>query len=212
MQGLTSSNGGFAGLMSTNKLEFEWRKVHKSLNLELSNNPKIGFIKRILMLSFSDLPYELRNCFLNCCVYPEDQMIRRKRFIRLWIAEGFVKLVRGATLDEIPENYLMELICRRMIDRLGVWEHHLRYGKQLCFLDGLQKLKILNTKHKLSDEPRASLLKHHHQSSSAARALQLNSRYRFKVSSPNIPGEMNTDAIIPVYVHRMDLYVQLLCG
>ena len=69
------------------------------------------------MLSFSDLPYELRNCFLYCCVYPEDQMIRRKRFIRLWIAEGFVKLVRGATLDEIPENYLMELICRSMIKK-----------------------------------------------------------------------------------------------
>jgi disease resistance protein RPM1 len=42
-------------------------------------------------------------------------MIRRKRFIKLWIAEGFVKMVRGATLEEIAENYLVEFICRSML-------------------------------------------------------------------------------------------------
>ncbi|KAJ6869493.1 hypothetical protein NC651_034278 [Populus alba x Populus x berolinensis] len=74
-KGLRLAIVALAGLMSTKKLEFEWRKINKILNLFLSLDS---------------------NCFLYCCVFPEDHMIRRKRFIKLWIAEGFVKMESGA--------------------------------------------------------------------------------------------------------------------
>ncbi|KAL7205176.1 hypothetical protein ACSBR2_018163 [Camellia fascicularis] len=41
--------------------------------------------------------------------------IKRKRLIRLWMAEGFVEKERGRTPEEVAESYLMELICRSML-------------------------------------------------------------------------------------------------
>nr|XP_010918560.2 disease resistance protein RPM1-like [Elaeis guineensis] len=59
-------------------------------------------------LSFRDLPYRLRICFLYCSIFPEDYLIKRKRLIRLWAAEGFVK-------EEEAEENLNELIRRCML-------------------------------------------------------------------------------------------------
>ncbi|XWS57972.1 hypothetical protein CRYUN_Cryun09bG0219300 [Craigia yunnanensis] len=45
----------------------------------------------------------------------EDYLIRRNRLIRLWMAEGFVEPVNGATPEVIAERYLMELISRGLL-------------------------------------------------------------------------------------------------
>ncbi|KAL7235110.1 hypothetical protein ACSBR1_018573 [Camellia fascicularis] len=98
-----------------------WRDIHVSLldeglgSRELSNNPGLEGVKTILLLSFNDLPYRLKCCFLYCCLFPEDYKIKRKRLIRLWMEEGFVEKVRGRTPEEVAEGYLMELICRSML-------------------------------------------------------------------------------------------------
>ncbi|ONH89673.1 hypothetical protein PRUPE_8G008600 [Prunus persica] len=67
------------------------------------------------MSSFNDLPYRLKHCFLYCSIFPEDYLIRAERLIRLWIAEGFVEHVKGVTLEEVSESYLMELNFRSML-------------------------------------------------------------------------------------------------
>ncbi|THG04601.1 hypothetical protein TEA_004679 [Camellia sinensis var. sinensis] len=102
-------------VMSSKYLESDWRKIYNGLSWELSNNPGLEVVKIILLLSFNDLPYRLKCCFLYCCLFPEDYEIRRKRLIRLWMAEGFVEKVRGRTPEEVAESYLMELICRSML-------------------------------------------------------------------------------------------------
>ncbi|XP_024934946.3 disease resistance protein RPM1 isoform X2 [Ziziphus jujuba] len=103
------------GFMSSKLLESEWRRVYNSFNWELSNNPIFDVLRSILLLSFNDLPYRLKHCFLYCCMFPEDYVIFRNRLIRLWIAEGFVEQIRGLTLEETAENYLTELIRRNML-------------------------------------------------------------------------------------------------
>nr|XP_024934947.2 disease resistance protein RPM1-like [Ziziphus jujuba var. spinosa]XP_024934948.2 disease resistance protein RPM1-like [Ziziphus jujuba var. spinosa]XP_024934950.2 disease resistance protein RPM1-like [Ziziphus jujuba var. spinosa]XP_024934951.2 disease resistance protein RPM1-like [Ziziphus jujuba var. spinosa]XP_048320147.1 disease resistance protein RPM1-like [Ziziphus jujuba var. spinosa]XP_048320148.1 disease resistance protein RPM1-like [Ziziphus jujuba var. spinosa] len=103
------------GVMSTKLLESEWRRVYNSFNWELSNNPMFDVLRSILLLSFNDLPYRLKHCFLYCCIFPEDYVIFRNRLIRLWIAEGFVEQIRGLTLEETAESYLIELIRRNML-------------------------------------------------------------------------------------------------
>ncbi|KAK2999950.1 hypothetical protein RJ639_024404 [Escallonia herrerae] len=103
------------GVMHSKQLVSEWIYFNGSLNQELSNNPDLEVVKTILWLSFTDLPRHLKRCFLYCCMFPDDYEIRRKRLIRLWIAEGFVNHVRGKSLERLADDYLMELIQRHML-------------------------------------------------------------------------------------------------
>ncbi|KAK2988616.1 hypothetical protein RJ640_027067 [Escallonia rubra] len=45
----------------------------------------------------------------------EWDMIEKMRLIRLWIAEGFVQVREGKTLEEVAENYLNNLVNRSLV-------------------------------------------------------------------------------------------------
>ena len=109
------------GLFSTkSKTVTEWKMVSKNLNLELRRNAHLSNIINILSLSYDDLPYYLKPCILYFSIYPEDYSISRERLIQQWIAEGFVKS-DGRTLEEVAQEYLLELIHRSlvMVSRVG---------------------------------------------------------------------------------------------
>jgi len=93
----------------------QWNEIYNNLNWSLSNSPKLEAVKSILLLSFNDLPYQVKHCFLYCSLFPEDHEIRRKRLIKLWIAEGFVEQVKGSTPEAVADGYLVELIFRNML-------------------------------------------------------------------------------------------------
>jgi disease resistance protein RPM1 len=115
-EGLPLAIVAVGGLMcSRSKTVVEWKKVLESLNWQLSNNPMLEQVKGILLLSFNDLPFYLKYCFLFCCVFRDGYPIRRKKLIRLWIAEGFIRERKGMTLEEIAEEYLTELVLRSLI-------------------------------------------------------------------------------------------------
>ncbi|CAL2275848.1 unnamed protein product [Prunus armeniaca] len=114
-KGLPLAIVALGGLMSSKESSPEWRKVCNSINWHLINDHFLEPVKTILFLSFNDLPYRLKHCFLYCSIFPEDYLIRAERLIRLWIAEGFVEHVKGVTLEEVSENYLMELNFRSML-------------------------------------------------------------------------------------------------
>lgn len=114
--GLPLGLATLGALMSTKKLESsEWRLVLHRLNWELSNNPRLTVLKSILLLSFYELPYRLKQCFLYCCIFPEDYVLKQGRLIRLWIAEGFVEQSTGMTLEKMAEHYVFELVHRCML-------------------------------------------------------------------------------------------------
>ncbi|CAN6705577.1 unnamed protein product [Malus baccata var. baccata] len=104
------------GLLSTKvKVVHEWQKLYNSLSSELESNPHLTSLTRILSLSYHHLPYYLKSCALYFGIFPEDYSINCVRLIRLWIAEGFVKLKKGKTLEEVGEEYLTELIHRSLV-------------------------------------------------------------------------------------------------
>ncbi|KAI9125060.1 hypothetical protein K1719_003676 [Acacia pycnantha] len=86
-----------------------------SLGAEIRGNDKLDKLKKVLGLSFSDLPYHLKRCILYLSVFPEAYLIKRMRLIRLWIAEGFIEAREGRTLEEVAEDYLKELLSRNLI-------------------------------------------------------------------------------------------------
>ncbi|KAM5573489.1 disease resistance protein RPM1-like [Rosa sericea] len=93
----------------------EWEMVGHSLGAEIEGNDKLQDLKKVLSLSFNDLPYYLKSCFLYLSIFPEDHLIKHTRLIRLWMAEGFIEEKQGKTLEEVAEDYLNELLNRSMI-------------------------------------------------------------------------------------------------
>ncbi|XP_030929470.1 disease resistance protein RPM1-like [Quercus lobata] len=114
--GLPLAIVAISGLLSTKeKTMFEWKNLHDSLGFEFGKNPHLSSVNKILSLSFEDLPYNLKSCFLYLGMYPEDYSINCIRLIRQWIAEGFVKEIEGKTLEEVAQEYLIELIHRSLV-------------------------------------------------------------------------------------------------
>ncbi|KAL0000477.1 hypothetical protein SO802_014258 [Lithocarpus litseifolius] len=97
------------------KVASEWQKLHDRLSSELESNIRLRSISKILSLSYHDLPYSLKACFLYFGMFPEDHSINCSRLIRLWIAEGFVKERQGTTLEEVAQDYLNQLINRSLV-------------------------------------------------------------------------------------------------
>ncbi|XP_077212819.1 disease resistance protein RPM1-like [Tasmannia lanceolata] len=135
------------------KTILDWKKVENSIGSDLSNNPIFERLKSILLLSFNDLPYYLKHCFLYCSIFPEDQIIKRKKTIRLWVAEGFVEERRGLTMEEVAEEYLNGLIFRTkgeivtdvgnltQLRKFGITMARREYGRELSA--SITKMKSL---------------------------------------------------------------------
>ncbi|XP_031127301.1 disease resistance protein RPM1-like [Ipomoea triloba] len=106
-----------AGVLATKNEDIkEWERFQQSLNIQLvEGNDMMKNMKNILSLSYYDLPYYLKYCFLYLCVFPEDIIIQKKQVIRLWIAEGFVRENNQQVKEEVAEAYLDELLHRNLI-------------------------------------------------------------------------------------------------
>ena len=103
------------GLLSRKeKTPSSWKKILRSMEWHLSQGPESCM--GILALSYRDLPYFLKSCFLYCGVFPEDCEIKASKLIQMWVAEGFVQARGEETVEEdVGEDYLEELIHRSMI-------------------------------------------------------------------------------------------------
>ncbi|KAG2721140.1 hypothetical protein I3843_02G054500 [Carya illinoinensis] len=116
-EGLPLAIVAISGVLATkNKRRIdEWDMVGRSLGAEIDGNDKLQDLKKVLSLSFNDLPPYLRSCFLYLSIFPEDYYIEQMRVIRLWIAEGFIEAREGKTLEEVAEDYLNELLNRGLL-------------------------------------------------------------------------------------------------
>ncbi|XP_028958536.1 disease resistance protein RPM1-like [Malus domestica] len=88
----------------------KWKKFHDSFGSNLQ------IVSQAWEPSYRDLPYHLKSCLLYFSMFPEDNSIKRERLIRLWVAEGFVKQGGRATMEEVADGYLNQLIGRKLVD------------------------------------------------------------------------------------------------
>ena len=73
--------------------------VYRDIEMRLCHDPFMD-MNTILQVSLEDLPHNIRNRFLYCCLYPEDYVMQRKPLVRLWVAEGFVENIGLGALEE----------------------------------------------------------------------------------------------------------------
>ncbi|XP_057471373.1 disease resistance protein RPM1-like [Actinidia eriantha] len=126
-------------LSNKEKTEYEWKRLHDGLDSELKREGRLSHIMRVLSISYNDLPYHLKYCFLYMSNFPEVT-IKRRRLIRLWIAEGFIRRETGKELEDIGEEYLKELIDRSLIQ--SEWDFDGR--PRLCWVHNLMHKIILS--------------------------------------------------------------------
>ncbi|XP_019163189.1 PREDICTED: putative late blight resistance protein homolog R1A-10 [Ipomoea nil] len=94
--------------------ESESEEIEKILCATVTNGLLDSF-SEILRLSYNHLPNVLKVCFLYLGVFREDSAIPMKKLIRLWIAEGFVKVEDERSLEEVGEDYLKDLVSRSLV-------------------------------------------------------------------------------------------------
>ena len=98
------------------KSKHEWDILLQSLGSGLTEDNRLGEMRRILSFSYYNLPSHLKTCLLHLCIYPEDSKIDRDRLIWKWVAEGFVHCGnQGTSLFLVGLNYFNQLINRSMI-------------------------------------------------------------------------------------------------
>ncbi|KAF3667519.1 hypothetical protein T459_12964 [Capsicum annuum] len=101
------------GLLSYRKGMHEWQKVKTHLWQHMKNDSVE--ITHILSLSYNDLAFELKQCFLYIGIFQEDHAIDTVKLMYLWLAEGFIPRTREEHMEDIAENFLHELISRSLI-------------------------------------------------------------------------------------------------
>ncbi|KAG9141563.1 hypothetical protein Leryth_022237 [Lithospermum erythrorhizon] len=113
------------GGIVTNKTRLsDWEEVNQNLILNLRRgrgDEQYGVVYEVLELSYNDLPYHLKHCFLHMGIFPEDYRIPARKLIQLWAAEGFIPLGSHHpgegedTMMDVGEHYLGELAKRYMV-------------------------------------------------------------------------------------------------
>ncbi|XP_027157292.1 disease resistance protein RPM1-like [Coffea eugenioides] len=110
--------GGLLASKDASRID-EWEKIQQSLGGEFTG--KLERVKRILSLSYNDLPSHLKPCLLYLTIYPEDYPINCQMLILLWIAERFVEWREGMSIEDVAWGYLRELISRSLIQATNVF-------------------------------------------------------------------------------------------
>lgn len=113
-----------------------WQSVLHTLEWEMSQHRDLERLNNALLFSYNYLPFYLKHCFLHVGLFPEDYNIARKRLIRMWIAEGFVKEIPGKTMEEVANHYFIQLIDRSMIQAVTL---HARDVVKACRVHDLMR-------------------------------------------------------------------------
>ncbi|XP_066380693.1 disease resistance protein Pik-2-like [Miscanthus floridulus] len=105
-----------AGLLANRSKTVEvWVNVLRSIAAAIDKDSPIDKMKRILLLSYFDLPHHLKSCLLYLSVFPEDYSIDCRRLILLWVAEALIPGQDRESMEQLGRSYLNELINRSLV-------------------------------------------------------------------------------------------------
>ncbi|PQM41338.1 putative disease resistance protein [Prunus yedoensis var. nudiflora] len=113
-----------AGVLARKNSIREWVRVYENVREYISrgirHEEEYEGVSRVLALSYDDLPYYLKPCFLYLSHYPEDSEFLVSELTKLWVAEGLIFSRRqryslGETMEDIARDCLSELVERCLV-------------------------------------------------------------------------------------------------
>ncbi|XP_073123079.1 putative late blight resistance protein homolog R1A-3 [Henckelia pumila] len=116
-------------LAKSDKTMDSWKRVAGNMN-SIINSEDNEKCQKILYLSYNNLPIHLKPCFLYLALAPRSYNMDIPMLIKLWVSEGFVKPIRGKSLEEAAHEYITDLVDRNLLilGRRGVLGNLLRCG------------------------------------------------------------------------------------
>ncbi|KAJ4750575.1 Disease resistance family protein [Rhynchospora pubera] len=100
------------GILSTKEQTYHaWKRVLDTMDW---HEEGLDCMK-VLAMSYEDMPYYLKPCFLYLALFPEAYKISANHVIKMWIAEGFIPQHWRKTVEEIAEDFVEQLFQRCMI-------------------------------------------------------------------------------------------------
>ncbi|KAK9698122.1 hypothetical protein RND81_08G083800 [Saponaria officinalis] len=109
------------GVLATKKSLEEWESVYENLQSHLHGDEEsYSGVYDVLAMSYYDLHYNLKPCFLHMGNFLEDSRIDVQKLYDLWIADGIVsssqdQIGKKRSLEDIADAYLNQLVQKGMI-------------------------------------------------------------------------------------------------
>ncbi|KAJ8442089.1 LOW QUALITY PROTEIN: hypothetical protein Cgig2_007927 [Carnegiea gigantea] len=108
------------GILEAKRTVEQWQDVFDNLQSNLEGHGLYSGVYEVLALSYYELSYHLKACFLVLGYFPEDFEIPAQRLYHLWIAEGIMYSRQGRegekrSLEDIAKVYLNELVHEGMV-------------------------------------------------------------------------------------------------
>ncbi|KAM3739025.1 hypothetical protein ACB098_09G174800 [Castanea mollissima] len=103
-----------ASLLYSKVDEREWKSVRDNEIWHLKQNE--GDILPALRLSYNQLPFHLKQCFVYCSLFPKDYEFTSSQLVQFWMAHGFLQSPDNEKreLEDIGELYIKELMSRSL--------------------------------------------------------------------------------------------------
>ncbi|XP_078159291.1 putative disease resistance RPP8-like protein 2 [Carex rostrata] len=101
------------GILSRKERNYTaWNTTEETMDWHDEDGKKCS---QVLAMSYEDLPYEFKPCFLYFASFPEDYKISGKHVKSMWMAEGFVPKDGARTTEDRADKCLEELVQRCLI-------------------------------------------------------------------------------------------------
>ncbi|XP_022860502.1 probable disease resistance protein At1g58390 isoform X2 [Olea europaea var. sylvestris] len=121
-QGLPSAIVAVGEVLATKHTLSEWEMVLQDIKSLMSRGlpvDQIALEESISALSFDDLPYHLKPCFLYLGLFPKGSKVKVEHLYHLWMAEGTIsqdECQNNETMMDLAERYLNDLVQRKMVE------------------------------------------------------------------------------------------------
>ncbi|XP_078158112.1 disease resistance protein RPP13-like [Carex rostrata] len=101
------------GILSRKERNYiAWSTTEETMNWHDEDGKKCS---QVLAMSYEDLPYQLKPCFLYFASFPEDYKISGEHITSMWMAEGFIPKDSARTIEDRAKKCLEELVQRCLI-------------------------------------------------------------------------------------------------